>query len=87
MNRTQRLISDISGYCGLGEAGARNDAYYDLDNMVDKVTFLLEYCHHVEGYENINAMEIAVAHEFLEYDFGSSGERYEAFDLLGGDDE
>lgn len=77
MNQTQRLVSDISGYCGLFECGAKNDAYYECKTEEDKYDFLQGVIDYSEGFCVFCNLESVF--QFLETEFSNSNDKYNKF--------
>ncbi len=80
-NNTQRLVSDISGYCGLEESGARDDGFYNQKSKFDKLNYLTEYLQNVADYD-LNSLQIAAAEEFLSMDFDGQNTMFREFQNL-----
>ena len=85
INNTQRLVSDISGYCGLGESGAKDDGYYNIDNSTDRLIYMREYLLNAADYD-LDVLDQTKAFDFLETDlnceFNSESDRYHSFKAL-----
>ena len=82
LNKTQKLICEISGYSPL-ETSARNDAFYSCGSNSSKQVFLTEFVGHAEGFEPYSISEICEAHSFLITEFNNENDRYHAFNEAG----
>lgn len=79
MNNTQRLVSDISGYCGLGESGARDDGYYECKTAQEKMDYLQQCVDSMEGY---NKCDLNAVMHFLDREFVTNNHKYYEFKML-----
>lgn len=79
MNNLQRIFSDISGYGGLHESGARDDGYYESD---DRINYIQEYALNAENVCNITKDEAIRIKDFLDSDLSSQNDWYHAFKSL-----
>lgn len=63
-NNTQKLVSDISGYCGLDEPGARDDGYYERKDKVAAYHYLVDCVYAIDDI-NPDHTNIPAALKFL----------------------
>ena len=82
MNNLQKIVSCISGYCGLGEAGAREDYFYDLEKEVEQIDFVISYSTTVDDVEIVTAEEAKKIVDFLTCDISGQDAIYWAFQAL-----
>ena len=81
MNSTQKLISDISGFCGLDESGARDDGYYEINDILGKLHYLIDV---VAASDTISGVDVDIckAQKFLDKEFTSANEKIHEFNEL-----
>ena len=80
MNKFQKIVSEISGYNGLGEHGARNDYYYDQDCIGKRRC--IEDTADILG-EKATELDICMIACFLRTEFDSQDDKFKDWNGLG----